>query len=214
MAEFDAEKATAREDLCRFLSACYYEPDPAFAEERLFESMLEAARRISPELADSARKLGEAFAAQDTQTLLLDYTRLFLGPGQPLARPYGSYWLSGEATLMQESTMALMALYREAGFEVDEEIHEAPDHVALELEFLYLLIFKRNEAQRAGYAEVLAAWQHLHGLFLGENLGAWIGRFTAAVRAGAQTAFYRELADLTERFVGLETPPPSGTARA
>lgn len=214
MAEFDAEKATAREDLCRFLSACYYEPDPAFAEERLFESLCEAAGRISPELGGSARKLGAAFAAEDLQALLLDYTRLFLGPMQPLARPYGSYWLSGESTVMQDSTMALLALYREAGFEVDAEVHEAPDHVAVELEFLYLLTFKCNEAQRAGYTEVNAAWEHLRGLFLGEHLGGWIGRFAGAARAGARTAFYRELADLTERFVRLETPPPSGTAPA
>jgi len=205
MPEHDLEKATAREDLCRFLSACYYEPDAEFAEERLFESMLEAARRIDPGLAESARKLGEAFTAQDLQTLLLDYTRLFLGPVQPLARPYGSYWLSGEATLMQDTTMSLLELYQEAGFEMDEEFHELPDHVAVELEFLYLLTFKRNEAQRAGFTEVTAAWELLRGMLLREHLGAWIGRFAASVKSGAQTAFYRELADMTERFVHMET---------
>ena len=204
MAEFEPDVATAREDLCRFLAACYYEPSPEFAEERLFESMLEAAGRIGPEFAESARKLGEAFAAQNLQTLLVDYTRLFLGPVQPLAIPYGSYWLSGENTVMQDSTLEVRALYGEGGFEIDEELHELPDHVAVELEFLYLLIFKRNEAQRAGLQEVLGAWQHLHGMFLREHLGAWVGRFAAAVKGGAQTPFYRELAELTERFVRIE----------
>jgi TorA maturation chaperone TorD len=42
-------------------------------------------------------------------------------------------------------------------------------------------------------------------MLLREHLGAWIGRFAAAVKSGAQTAFYRELADLTERFVRMET---------
>jgi TorA maturation chaperone TorD len=204
MPEQDMERATAREDLCRFLSACYYEPDAEFEEERLFESMLEAARRIDPELAESARKLGEAFAAHDLQALVIDYTRLFLGPVQPLARPCGSQWLSGEATVAQDTTMALLELYQEAGFEVDETFQELPDHVAVELEFLYLLTLKRNEAERAGYAEVVAAWELLRGMLLREHLGAWVGRFAAAVKSGAQTGFYRQLADLTERFVRME----------
>ena len=67
--------------------------------------MLAAAARIDPELAERARKLGEAFAAQDLQTLLVDYTRLFLGPVQPLARPYASFWLTAKTTLMQDATM-------------------------------------------------------------------------------------------------------------
>ena len=204
MAEFDLDQASARADLCRFLSACYYEPDPAFAEERLFESMLDAARRIDPTLADLARKLGEDFAAQELQSLLVDYTRLFLGPMQPLARPHGSFWLSGETTLMQDSTMAVLGLYDQAGFELDEEFREAPDHVAVELEFLYLLTFRQNEAHRAGLADVLLNWEQLEGLFLGRHLGAWIGPFTAAVKAGAETGFYRMLAELTDRFVRME----------
>ncbi len=100
----------------------------------------------------------------------------------------------------------MLALYQEGGFEIDEEMPEAPDHVALELEFLYRLTAKQNEARQSGWdAEVLKAWQHLQGLFLGNHLGAWIGRFTAAVKAGARTPFYRELAELTERFVRIES---------
>ncbi|HEY0884611.1 MAG TPA: molecular chaperone TorD family protein [Ramlibacter sp.] len=204
MPELELEKATAREDLCRFLAACHYEPDAAFAEEKVFDSMAAAARRLDPQLEAGARRLGEAFAAHDLQALLVDYTRLFLGPPSPLAAPYGSIWLSGEGTVMQESTVALEGLYGEAGFELDQELAEMPDHVAVELEFLYLLTFKQNEARRAGEEVAIAAWNQLHELFLRGHLGAWIGRFTAAVQANAQTTFYRELAALTALFVQTE----------
>lgn len=204
MAEFDADKASAREDLCRFLAACYYEPDPAFAEEKLFDSMFAAASRIDPDLAGLAKKLEEAFSAQELETLLVDYTRLFLGPPEALARPYGSFWLSGEKTVMQESTLDVLELYREGGFDIDEDFLEVPDHVAVELEFLYLLTFKRNEAQRAGLAHVLDNWEQLERVLLGAHLGAWIRPFAAAVSAGAETAFYRTLAELTERFIRME----------
>ncbi len=204
MPEQDLGQATAREDLCRFLAACYYEPDPVLAEEHVFESMAAAAQQLGPELAAGARRLGAAFAAQDLQALLVDYTRLFLGP-PPLAAPYGSIWLGGEGTVMQESTVALEGLYSEAGFEIDEELGERPDHVAVELEFLYLLTFKQNEARRAGEEVAIAGWDHLHGLFLRGHLAAWIGRFTAAVSGNAETSFYRELADLTARFAQVES---------
>lgn len=204
MPELELEQATAREDLCRFLAACYYEPDAAFAEEKVFESMAAAAQQLDPELAAAARRLGDAFAAHDLQELLVDYTRLFLGPPSPLAAPYGSIWLGGEGTVMQESTVALEGLYGEAGFEVDDELGDMPDHVAVELEFLYLLTFKQNEARRAGEEVAIAGWDQLHDLFLRGHLGAWIAPFTQAVSATAGTAFYRELADLTARFVRME----------
>lgn len=204
MPENDPDQASAREDLCRFLAACYYEPDAAFAEERLFDSIASAASRIDPALAEPARRLGEAFAAQDLQTLLVDYARLFLGPPEALARPYGSFWLSGEPTVMQDSTLAVLELYREGGFDVDEDLFEVPDHVAVELEFMYLLAFKQNEASRADLPDVRSAWERRQAALLGEHLGKWIAPFAAAVKAGAQTDFYRELADLTERFIRME----------
>jgi TorA maturation chaperone TorD len=204
MSAHDEEKAEARADLCRFLAGCYYEPGPEFTEEKLFDSMLAAATRIDTDLAEHARRLGEAFTADDTQTLLVDYTRLFLGPVQPLAKPYGSVWLTGETTLMQEATMAVLELYRQGGFDIDEEFRELPDHIAVELEFLYLLLFKRNQARRNDVADDLAALTALQQRFLAQHLGAWIGPFAAAVQAGAETAFYRELGAFTERFVRNE----------
>lgn len=197
----DPQRDSLRADLCRFLAACYYEPTLAFAEERLFDSMRAAAQGLDAELAEGAVRLGDAFAAQDLQDLLIDYTRLFLGPVQPLARPYGSFWLEGETTLMQDSTMDVLALYREGGFEIDEAFHDLPDHVAVELEFLYLLTFRQQQAQIVGDAPASASWSELRQRFLQRHLAAWIGPFAAALRAGAQTAFYRELSELTERFI-------------
>ncbi len=83
-----------------------------------------------------------------------------------------------------------------------------PDHVAAELEFLYLLIFRETEAQGKGDLNALAAVTGLRQRFLAAHLGTWIGPFAAAVGSGAQTAFYRELADLSERWVRLEAEQP------
>ncbi len=208
MSDYAPDEATARADLCRFLSACYYEPAAEFAEEKLFDSMLVAATRLSPDLADHARKLGMAFASQDLQTLLVDYTRLFLGPIEALAQPYGSVWLGVPEPTDDIPPPAVVDLYSEGGFDVDEEFMELPDHIAVELEFLYLLTFNANQAERTGQREDGVLIERLRQRFLGEHLGAWIAPFAAAVTAGAETAFYRELAALTERFVRIESGHP------
>jgi putative dimethyl sulfoxide reductase chaperone len=203
MLHYDLEKGIARADLGRFLAACYYQPGPEFSEEKVFDSMLDAATRIHPDLAAQARRLGEHFSTEEPESLLVDYTRLFLGPPDTVAKPYGSVWLDGETTLMGNSTMAVQELYHEGGFEIDEAFRELPDHIVAELEFLYLLIYRENEGHRNGSAEALKAVA-LKKRFLNEHLGRWIGPFTAAVKSGARSSFYRELAGLTDRFVEQE----------
>jgi TorA maturation chaperone TorD len=204
MTDEDATTTAARADLCRFLAGCYYQPGPEFVEERLFDSMSKAASLIDPVLAAGATRLAEHFSSEGIESLLVDYTRLFLGPTDILAKPYGSVWLTEEKTLMQDSTMNVSELYREAGFELDEQFRELPDHVAVELEFLYLLTFREHQAILRNDSSALASLSSLKKTYLGRHLGRWMPQFAAAVERGARSAFYRELAMLTHRFVKAE----------
>ncbi|MBI2748219.1 MAG: molecular chaperone TorD family protein [Burkholderiales bacterium] len=204
MPDYTPDAATARVDLCRFLSACYYEPGVEFAEERLFDSMLAAASVLHPDLAEPARRLGAAFAADDLRTLLVDYTRLFLGPLEAHAKPYESSWLTPPVSPEDNPPPAVLERYAEGGMEIDAEFMELPDHIAVELEFLYLLNFNAHQASLGGDAEAAASIASQKQRFLDEHLGAWVAPFAAAVARHAQTAFYRELAALTERCVRME----------
>lgn len=204
MTDYVTGRAGAREDFCRYLAACYYEPSNDFAEERLFDSMVASASAIDPALADSARRLGAAFSTVDTQELLVDYTRLFIGPSQPVAMPYASFWLAADPSQRHESTMVVLDLFEEGGFEVSDEFRELPDHVAVELEFLYLLTYSQNQAREEGDAEELAASTALRRRFVDQHVSVWIEQFTAAVNAGASATFYKELAELTQRFIRIE----------
>jgi TorA maturation chaperone TorD len=199
-----AERDVARADLCRYIAACFYEPEAAFAEERLFESMRSAAARIDPALEALAARLGEAFAAADLRDLLVDHARLFMGPVQAIAQPYASVWLTGENQVMQEPAIEVLAMYAEGGFELAEDFRELPDHVTAELEFLYLLNFRDNEARWSGRTDDAAAVGALRRRFLGQHLGRWLGPFLLAMHDGAQTPFYETLAELTEAFVRQE----------
>lgn len=200
MTNYASGVSGASEDLCRYLAACYYEPAVEFAEERLFESIRAAAGAIDPGLGEAAKRLGAAFAATDLQTLLVDHTRLFIGPTQPVAMPYASFWLTDDQSQRHDATMAILDMYADGGFDVSDELRELPDHIAVELEFLYQLIYAGN-AQARGEAAADAA---LYRRFVVDHLGVWIPKFAAAMDAGAETAFYKELAGITASFVRLE----------
>lgn len=206
MSDVDVRRVAARADLCRFLAACYYLPGPEFAEERIFDSMRTAAAHLEAGIAEAVESLGRDFDTTPLQGLQIDYTALFLNPTGPLATPYESFWIGGrDPAATQEATEGVIAFYADAGFEVDEEFRDLPDHVAAELELLYALIFREARARATGDAADGFAATELRLRFLRLHLGRWVQPFTEAVRAGAGTAFYRTLADVTQRFVSMES---------
>jgi len=210
MEALELDKALAKEDFSRLLAACYYQPEAHLAEEDVFGALIRCAGLIDPALEAETLRLADSFAATNLQELLLDYTRLFLGPIGILAKPYGSVWLEGEKVIMGESTMAVLELYREGGFELDDNFREVPDHIAAELEFLYLLNFQENEARRSNEAEDWVKAANLKVRFLQNHLGCWAGPFTTAMKTGAATDFYRQLAAVTELFVQAEMQGAKG----
>jgi TorA maturation chaperone TorD len=188
----------ARADVYRLLSACYYQPDEAFLEEEVFSQLKTSLAKASPSGVMEAASLDDSFRASGVETLMLDYSRLFLGPFVILAKPYGSVYLDGEKVVMGDSTMQALELYREGGFDVAEDFREMPDHIAVELEFLYLLSFRLGQESDDEERTRLDVLKHK---FLENHLGRWIGTISAAIRNGAETDFYKLLANLTEAFV-------------
>lgn len=191
----------SREIIYRLFSACYYQPEEALIEEDVFGQLEAALDLHSDAWAELAKQLRIAFLDTGTEALLLDYTRLFLGPNVILAKPYGSVYLDDEALVMGDSTIKALACYSSAGFSVAEDFREMPDHVAVELEFLYLLTFKENQALADNNPIAARQFAELKGRFLVEHLGAWIEPFGERIRQGSQTDFYRLLAQLTTEFV-------------
>jgi TorA maturation chaperone TorD len=102
--------------------------------------------------------------------------------------------------------MDALACYRQEDFDLSEDFREVPDHIAAELEFLYLLTFRENEALASGEKNRRDALAALKTTFLQNHLGRWVQPFAAALRQGAATDFYRLLAELTESFIRKQSP--------
>ncbi len=201
MKNSDATVVASIADVYRLLSACFYQPETAFIEEDIFGQLSEALGVCAPQMQGKATLLGVGFREETLDSLLLDYTRLFLGPYEILAKPYGSCYIEGEKVIMGDSTMNAKACYLEADFEPAEDFKEMPDHVAIELEFLYLVNFRKAEALVAQDTDAVTKHESLRRAFLQDHLGHWVTPFTEKVREGATSNFYRILAELLNGFI-------------
>lgn len=76
--------------------------------------------------------------------ILLEYTRIFLGPFKVLVPPYGSYYLDEQKQLNQQSTVEVEKFYDKFELEISVEFKDLPDHIIPELEFMQYLIFNEG----------------------------------------------------------------------
>jgi len=136
-----------------------------------------------------------------TGDLEIDYARLFVGPFNLLAPPYGSVYLEGERQVMGVSTADVQKRYQAAGLAVATGFKDAPDHIAAELEFMHFLIFKAMEAANQGDVNGIVTCLLNQQSFLDVHLGAWVHEFAGHVVDHAKTSFYRNLARATEDFI-------------
>jgi TorA maturation chaperone TorD len=187
-----------RANCYRLLSACFYPPGELQGIEDLFSDLAGLMGRLCPGAVGFSAEMRKSFAAWD---LPVDYAKLFVGPFELRAPPYGSVYLDGERRVMGDSTLRVINMYREAGLSVDKSFKEMPDHIAAELEFMHYLASKAAEefeGSAPGGALTSVAKQKK---FMDELLGPWIPAFCERIRRGASSTFYKALAGCLEAFV-------------
>lgn len=200
-------KEKSRGDCCRLLSACFYQPQKeAFIREQLFENLVGLLRKISADAAEHAAIMGKAFLKCSENDLLVAYARLFVGPNGLLAPPYGSVYLDGEKMVMGDSTMAVIRMYEEQGLSMDGDFRNLPDHVSVELEFMYYLAFKEVEALKESRHIEALDYIRAQTLFLECFLAKWIKPFCDKIKLGTDNEFYGSLADCVSLFIEKAHP--------
>ena len=133
--------------------------------------------------------LAQGFAGPE-EGLGGEYTRLFVGPGRPIAHPYESVYREGR--VMGDCTLAVRECYAEEG--LGPEDHLLPDHVAVELEFMAHLARKEAEAWEEGDSDRAETCLRQQESFLREHLARWLPSFCQRVLAGEAHPFYADLA--------------------
>jgi TorA maturation chaperone TorD len=181
----------SRRDYYKLLADCYYPPDAGLCE--LLRGLDRSKGTPYAEIANKAPM------ASELESLRIDYARLFLGPYELFAPPYGSVYLEDPTRVMGESTINARNTYAKEGLHV--LIKETPDHIAIELEFMHYLVSKQIESSLHDDSDNASAYLAKQKEFLETHLSVWVPEFVDRMTANAETAFYRELAHCTGTFV-------------
>ncbi len=200
------EKENRRYNCYRLLSACYCLPSEDFYKESLMDDLIASLEGNYYEARDFAEAMKSSLENYTSKDLLIDYSKLFIGPFKLIAPPYGSVYLDEGRRVMGDSTIDVVRRYAKAGVMLDEHQKDMPDHISVELEFMSYLIYKELEALKDGDSKISVAVSILEDQedFLKKHLGAWVPEFTKSMKEGIENSFYQNLADLTEVFVAKD----------
>jgi TorA maturation chaperone TorD len=133
------------------------------------------------------------------ETLNREATRLFEGPGQPVAPPFGSFYLN-ERRLMGPEAVDVRRAYLAAQLLPDQGGLMPPDHIALELGFIAALAGSESP-------EALASARD----FLVQHLLSWIPMWCDDVARAKPHPFYSGLVALTQAALASDLVWLNGT---
>ncbi|MBI2528413.1 MAG: molecular chaperone TorD family protein [Candidatus Rokubacteria bacterium] len=199
--------ATARGQLYRYLATVFLTPPGAGLVAPLLDAevLSELGRRFGEEAVAELRSFRDGFLG-GYESLDQEYQGLFVVPLGRYVTPYEAVYRDEHVVgdqvvrglLLGPSTVAIKALYREAGVEVVEEVCELPDHVGLELGYLGTLCEAEAQAAERGDADGVARARGLQRRLLHDHLLAWVPSLCGRLRDLAPGPFYRGIAALTE----------------
>ncbi len=189
----------ARLGLYRVLSLAYLYPKDLDWEEyvEILPSVLEEDTRILViDVSDEINILARHIRNMDTEQILVEHTALFINnPLKDPVSPYESVYLEG--TVMGTSTLQLQELYEQYGLSVSEKhSYLLADHIALELDFMAILIEKSIEKHDTSMTEQRG--------FFSNHLGRWAWRFFQDVKKNTNIPYFLSLATTAERFLQYE----------
>lgn len=200
----DQNITAAREDIYRMLAACFYPPSKELLAEGCCAALAELLKPVASEASLFAEQAATAGEANSLDDLTVEHARLFIGPFQLVAPPYGSIYLDDSKTVMGDSTAKVAAFYHNCGLQLAEDFHELPDHFAVELEFMSFLAFKQREAELSNDSSETARIKSLRHEFLGRFLIPWLEPFTSAIINDGEAPFYQAIARCTASFVNAD----------
>lgn len=125
------------------------------------------------------------------EQLSLEFARLFIGPVDPPAIPYASFYLSESHSLMTEETIAVRKQYLEAGVALKNLYQMPDDHIAIELDFLYYLTERAVELFENGKNAQAEKLLNLRGDFLKDHFVLWAPAFVHRILESTEEDYFR-----------------------
>jgi putative dimethyl sulfoxide reductase chaperone len=197
------ERALARATIYRMLSLAFSYPTVDSVAElgKTFESSRVAADLIGPAVAREVRRLAAGFAAVTQPTLETSYQRVFtLSYSEDC--PIHETAFSARHLFQQVAHQADIAGFYKA-FGVDAQ-HDRSDHIAMELEFCYLLALKEARARSRRETEHVSICRQGQRAFVGQHLARWAPLTGQRIVVTGAGTWYERAAWLLLAFVEFE----------
>jgi TorA maturation chaperone TorD len=209
----------ARECLYRFLAAAFNDPgsEPwslvaSAHSQALAASAADLLREAAP-TAGQTLGLGELAAdnlrleslleelAAPVEGLRAEYDRVFgLVPARECPPYETEYHASGDASYRAQQLADVAGFYRAFGLQPSRARPERPDHLAVELEFMAVLLMKKRLALAApadsGMAEGAEVCAEAERSFFRDHLAWWIPAFATGLCRKAGGGLYAALAQV------------------
>lgn len=220
------EPAVRRADVCARRAAVYQaltlgfrEPTAAYLEALVSGELVEGLREAvawpgadgalyEPALSALSRAAAAADLCSVATCLATEYARLFTGPGRPAVMCYATQYLdSGERRPPRLNGAA--AAYAAAAYRAEDVApvaaqRELPDHVTIELEFLYHLCRREEQCWQRGASDEASRLRCRLDSFLREHAARFFSEFAAAVLAATTCDLFEALAELLDAHVIAE----------
>jgi anaerobic sulfite reductase subunit A len=185
-----------------FLSIVYLqEPTREFIKSLRESNILDVLNRSDLRF---DKTINDAVSDKHINNLVLEYTRLFIGPGKHIS-PYESVYRDNENALWSETTVEVKNFIESSGLEYSYNWSGLPDHIGVELEFMQRLTCHEKEAWSREDKETAIRCLEFEKKFVDEHLSQWVPIFCNKVKEETQTAFYREIAELTRQFIDFDS---------
>lgn len=197
------ERALARATIYRLLALAYSYPT-ADTVEKLGEALEfapVAGDLINPAVAREVQMLAVSFESVDQPTLEASYQRVFtLSYSEDC--PVHETAFSAKHLFQQVDHQADIAGFYRA-FGVNAE-NDRSDHVAMELEFCYLLALKEAHARGLGERDHVAICRDGHRTFMREHLARWAPHIGQRIVVTGAGTWYERAAWLLLAFIAAE----------
>jgi TorA maturation chaperone TorD len=159
--------------------------------------------RVCNSLMSAGMILDKKEFSDTNEALALDYTALFLTPGNriPLNE---SVYLDAEDGYMGKSAAEVNHFINTLGLQIDANWTDLPDHISVEFEIMQKLTEKESEMLNEKDEKKFNLCRKLQIDFIKNHIIKWIPDICDKIAIQSSTSFYSELAKLTKDFIRSE----------
>lgn len=199
----------ARATAFNVFSALLCQPEEdLITETSIFKTLSSAYEILDPDHIEYISEMEKALKKYSVKELLVEYSKLFIGPFKLVAPPYSAVYFGTGDTLMSDETLWVINFYNECGLQFDVKVKNMPDHIAVETEFLYYLVYNEiKELQSNHRKKSHNLWKH-QSKFYNKHYRNWVPEFCEKVINGTENEYYKALSVCLNGFVNSIKIPP------